>query len=324
MYNYLYMSKRYLLLLSSLLICLGVNAQRQNLYFLKKNGRQVKLRDSADYLRIVKEPEPGSELYVVNEHYLDGTTKSIGLSSKIDPPVYEGQYISYYKNGKKSMVANYKKGKLVDTTYQYYPNGNLYTIIGYAVASDGKTSRYIKCVKDSAGKDLVTDGTGQCGFYDTDFKRITESGSIRNGLYEGVWNGREGKDGATYKETYVAGTMVSGERTDKDGSTYTYTQAYIKPQFKGGMEKFYTFLKKTMRYPAECQRSKIQGKVLLSFTVTKDGAITNIKVMSTPHPLLAAEAVRVANASPLWEPGVQRGKAVNVVYNIPISFSLSR
>lgn len=316
------MNKRYFLFLFSLLIYFGVSAQRQNLYFLKKNGQQVKLRDSADYLRIVKEPEPGSELYVVNEHYLDGTTKSTGFSSKINPPTYEGQYISYYRNGKKKMVANYKEGKLADTAHQYYPNGNLYTIISYAVAADGKTSSYIKCVKDSAGKDLVTDGTGECGFYDSEFKRITESGSIRNGLYEGVWNGMEGKDGATYKETYVAGTMISGECTEKDGSTYTYTKSYIQPQFKGGMKNFYTFLSKTMRYPAECQRKKIEGRVMLGFTVMKDGSLANIKVLSTPDPLLAAEAVRVANASPLWEPGIHRGKAVNVVYNIPVVFSL--
>jgi TonB family protein len=316
------MNKRYLLFFSSLLICFGVSAQRQNLYFFKKNGQQVKLRDSADYLRIVQEPEPGSALYVVNEHYLDGTTKSTGLSSKVNPPVYEGQYISYYRNGKKKMVANYDKGKLADTAYQYYPNGNLYTVIAYAIAPDGKTSSYIKCVKDSTGKDLVTDGSGQCGFYDSDFKRITESGSIRNGLYEGVWNGGAGNDGSTYKETYVAGTMVSGERTERDGSTYTYTKSYIQPQFKGGMDKFYTFLSKTLRYPAECQRKKIEGRVMLSFTVTKDGSLTNIKVLSTPDPLLAAEAVRVANASPLWEPGIQRGKAVNVLYNIPVVFSL--
>lgn len=49
----------------------GTFAQRQNQYFFKNNGVRVAVRDSADYLRIVQEPEPGSKLYKVNEYYLD-------------------------------------------------------------------------------------------------------------------------------------------------------------------------------------------------------------------------------------------------------------
>lgn len=317
------MNKGYLLFLFSLLICLGANAQRQYLYHFKKDGQFVKLRDSADYLRIVKEPEAGSELYAVNEQYLDGTPKSTGLSSKIDPPTYEGQYISYYRNGKKKMVANYEKGKLVDTAYHYYPNGNLYTITGYAATPGGNTSSYIKCVKDSTGKDLVIDGLGQCGFYDSEFKQITESGSIRNGLYEGVWTGREDKYGLTYKETYLEGKIISGESTDKDGSTYTYTESYIEPQFKGGLEGLHAFLTKKVKYPKKCRQEEIQGMVRLAFTVTKDGTIANIKVLKTPDPLLTVEAVRVVNASPLWKPGIRRGKTIDVLYNLPFEFKLS-
>lgn len=317
------MNNGYLLFLFSSLICLGANAQRQYLYHFKKDGQFVKLRDSADYLRIVKEPEAGSELYAVNEQYLDGTPKSTGLSSKIDPPTYEGQYISYYRNGKKKMVASYKKGRLVDTAYHYYPNGNLYTITGYAATPDGNTSRYIKCVKDSTGKDLVIDGLGQCGFYDSEFKQITESGSIRNGLYEGMWTGREDKYGSTYKETYVQGKMISGESTDKGGSTYTYTKSYIEPQFEDGMEGLYAFLRKKLKYPKKCRHDEIEGRVMLAFTVMKEGTVANIEVLKTPDPLLAVEAVRVVKAFPLWKPGILRGKAVNVVFKLPVEFKLS-
>ncbi len=103
------MNKGRFLLLAMLLTCLGANAQRQNLYFFKKTGQQVKLRDSADYLRIVKEPEPGSELYVVNEHYLDGTNKSRGFSSKINPPMYAAISIDY----------NFADGTPAYTVYSY-------------------------------------------------------------------------------------------------------------------------------------------------------------------------------------------------------------
>lgn len=277
------------------------------------------MRDSADYLRIVKEPEQGSNLYAVNEHYLDGTSKSMGYSSKIDPPVYEGQYISYYKNGKKKMVASYKKGKLIDTAYSYYPNGKLYTIIGYSA-----TAKYIKSVKDSTGKDLVVDGNGEFGSYDSEFTRVAERGKIKNGLYDGEWIGEAGKSSAAYKEIYVDGKLISGESRDKDGTVYQYTKSIVEPQFKKGMDAFYTYLIKTIRYPEQCYRSGIQGKVLLSFTVMKDGSIESIRVMNEVHPALAAEAVRVVKASPLWEPGSLRGKPANVVYNVPVSFTLRR
>lgn len=312
------------LLFSFLSVSLSATAQRQNLYFLKNNGSYVKLRDSADYLRIVKEPEEGSKLYVVNEHYLDGTTKSMGYSSKIDPPRYEDQYISYYKNGSKKMIGFYRNGKLVDTAYHYYPNGNLYTITGYGVNGDGKGPAFIKTVKDSIGKDLVVDGNGDAVFYDTGFKYVTEHGKIKNGLYDGEWIGGSSLGSMTYKETYVDGKMISGESTDKNGAVYSYIKARVDPQFKNGMDAFYTYLRKTIRYPEQCYRSGIQGKVLVSFTVMKDGSLENIRVMNEVHPALATEAVRVIKDSPAWEPGVLRGKPANVVYNVPVSFTLRR
>lgn len=312
-------------LISFFLLINGVAiAQRQNLYFLKNNGQYVKLRDSADYLRIVKEPEGGSALYVVNEHFLDGTNKSMGYSSKIDPPVYEGQYISYYKNGKKRMMGSFNKGKLRDTVFNYYPNGNLYTITAYSYTADGKPLKYFKSVKDSTGRDLVTDGNGECVFYDDEFKSISERGKIKNGLYDGEWLGEASRAGAKYKEIYVDGHMVSGESIDRDGTVYTYTKARVEPQFKNGMNAFYTYLKKTIRYPEQCYKNGIQGKVLLKFMVMKDGSIEKISVMNEVHPALAQEAVRVIKASPLWEPGSLRGKPANVVYNVPVSFTLRR
>lgn len=318
------MNKIRFLILIFVFISLGSAAQRQNLYFLKNSGQYVKLRDSADYLRIVKEPEEGSELYGVTEHYLDGTTKSAGYSSKIDPPVYEGQYISYYKNGKKRFMGIYKKGKLIDTAYSYYPNGSLYTVTGYSLTADNQILRYIKSVKDTTGKDLVTNGNGECVFYDSEFKGISERGRIKNGLYEGEWLGEASRAGAKYKEVYVGGQLLSGESTDRDGTVYTYTKVRVDPQFKNGINAFYTYLKKNIRYPEQCFKNGIQGKVLLRFTVLTNGSLEKISVMNDVHPALAMEAVRVIRASPLWEPGSIRGKPANVIYNVPVSFTLRR
>ena len=67
---------------------------------------------------------------------------------------------------------------------------------------------------------------------------------------------------------------------------------------------------------------KIQGKVLVKFTVKSDGSISNIRVTKSVDPYLDKEAVRVVKSMPRWIPGTQDGKPVNVEYTLPITFKL--
>ncbi|MHA4893515.1 TonB family protein [Pedobacter sp. PWIIR3] len=105
---------------------------------------------------------------------------------------------------------------------------------------------------------------------------------------------------------------------------YDFVSLEQQPAFKGGMKNFYTYLAKTVKYPAEAQRLNKQGKVFLSFIVEKDGSLSDIKVDRKAGYGLDEEAVRVLKASPNWDPGIQQGKKVRVKYNIPISFTLSK
>lgn len=91
-------SKLYFASFITCFLCLNSFAQRQNIYLLKNNGRYVTERDSADYTRIVREPDSGTVLYNVLEYYLDGNPKLIGKSSEVDPIKLEGMTISYYPN----------------------------------------------------------------------------------------------------------------------------------------------------------------------------------------------------------------------------------
>jgi hypothetical protein len=99
-----------LLFLAAILWATGCFSQRQNVYFLKNNGKYVSQRDSADYIRIVREPDSASVLYNVFEFYLNGTQKLLGKSKTIDPPRYEGQCLEYYANGTKESITNYQTG----------------------------------------------------------------------------------------------------------------------------------------------------------------------------------------------------------------------
>ena len=96
----------------------------------------------------------------------------------------------------------------------------------------------------------------------------------------------------------------------------------VAPEFPGGINALVKFISDNLKYPTVCKEQKIQGKVLVKFTVKSDGSISNIRVTKSVDPYLDKEAVRVVKSMPRWIPGTQDGKPVNVEYTLPITFKL--
>ena len=94
------------------------------------------------------------------------------------------------------------------------------------------------------------------------------------------------------------------------------------PEFPGGMQKLFEYLSQNIRYPKEAMEKDIQGRVIVTFVVKKDGSISDACVVKPVDPLLDEEGLRVINAMPNWTPGMQSGEPVNVKYTVPISFRL--
>ena len=94
------------------------------------------------------------------------------------------------------------------------------------------------------------------------------------------------------------------------------------PQFPGGTTAMMQYLSENIRYPEEAHKNNIQGRVIVTFVVRKDGSISDAKIMRSVHPLLDAEALRVVYAMPKWNPGIQNDEPVNVKYTVPITFRL--
>ena len=94
------------------------------------------------------------------------------------------------------------------------------------------------------------------------------------------------------------------------------------PMFPGGLEGLARFASEHIKYPANAQANGIQGKVVLQFVVTKTGQVSDIKVVKSVSPELDAEAVRVCQMLPAFEPGKVNGEPVNVMYTMPFSFKL--
>jgi protein TonB len=95
------------------------------------------------------------------------------------------------------------------------------------------------------------------------------------------------------------------------------------PKYPGGPEKMFEFIADNLRWPGD-DDSCIQGRVIVSFIVEKDGSLTDIKVEKSIDPLFDKEAVRVVKTMPKWEPGMYNGHPARVKYCIPISFRLAQ
>jgi protein TonB len=94
------------------------------------------------------------------------------------------------------------------------------------------------------------------------------------------------------------------------------------PEFPGGIVVFMKWLTKNLRYPVQAQQQKIQGKVVVSFIINKDGSIASPTIVSSADPMLSAEALRVVKMMPRWKPGVSDGKPCRTMFAIPINFVL--
>lgn len=94
------------------------------------------------------------------------------------------------------------------------------------------------------------------------------------------------------------------------------------PEFPGGIVQFMKWLTRNLRYPPQAQEQKIQGKVVVSFIVNKDGSISSPTVVKSVDPMLDNEAMRVVKMMPRWKPGLEKGKPCRTMFAIPINFVL--
>lgn len=94
-----------------------------------------------------------------------------------------------------------------------------------------------------------------------------------------------------------------------------------KPEFPGGINKFYTYVGNNFEKPDLYNSTAI--RVSVSFVIERDGTMSNIKVLKDPGYGLGAEAIRVLKSlKTKWDPGILDGKAVRTSYNLPITIQM--
>lgn len=118
---------------------------------------------------------------------------------------------------------------------------------------------------------------------------------------------------------YTPPAVVDDEETD-DNEIFIVVEN--KPEFPGGDGALLKFINQSIKYPVIAQENGIQGRVVCSFVINRDGSVVDVEVLKGIDPSLDKEAIRVVSNMPKWEPGKQRGKPVRVKFTVPITFRL--
>lgn len=307
-------------------------AQTQNVSFLKNDGSPVSSKDSADFVRVISEPDSGSKLYNVIDYYVSGKRKAIGKSTSANRAWFQGVKLSFFENGRRKATETYEGGVLSGESDEYFPNGKLYAHKEYLLTeSKEEGSTYPKKISlpivketyDSLGVKQVTGGNGTYVLYNENFTAIAEQGLVKDGKRDGEWNGTDEVNKATFKETYNNGVLITGT-ANYNGTTSTYSKTrFTQPGFASGDKGFGKFLGHGIRYPAEAREKNITGTVMLMFTVTSAGEVKDISVLTSVHPSLDNESVRVLQSTPKWIPATKYGQAVSARYLMPINYALA-
>lgn len=114
----------------------------------------------------------------------------------------------------------------------------------------------------------------------------------------------------------------TSDNTTQEGKT-VFETADVMPVFGKTEKDLAAYLSKEIKYPEEAKEKGIQGKVFVTFTVNESGNISDAFISKPANPILDAEALRVVNKMPAWQPGKIKGKAVKVKITLPVNFKLN-
>lgn len=271
------------------------------------------------YYRIIESYDSQKELYKIKDYYNSGVLKMEGHSKTQDFLSSEGEFVFYFENGNKKNIANYIKNRLIGKNEEWHENGTKKSEGEYFESKKG-FSNTLKLYQywNSEGKQTVIDGNG---YYEEIDENHSDSGTIKNGLKEGIWKGKYNKK-CKYIETYKDGEIVSGVSTDENNKEYEYNELESKPEPKGGIQNFYKYIGKNFKIYKEDEN--VKGTIITTFIVDKDGQITEPKTVRSVKSTLDYEAINVISSYKKWIPGKQRGQYVRVMYSIPITLAGSK
>ncbi|WP_335311369.1 TonB family protein [Olivibacter sp. CPCC 100613] len=303
--------------------------QDQIVTYLNKHRHIVAEKDSAQYIRTLTPSKEPNAPYKLLEQYITGEVYRTGRALFFHDRITLVDLVTtFQKDGKRISEEHYKEGAPVGVCRYYYKNGKLKSeIIAPGRTGEGREDlkmdvppAKLVAFYDSLGMQLVKDGDGYVR--DVDDDKDVEEGSYKNGYKDGEWKGTFLKQKYRYTERYKEGDLLEGLSVDSAGTEVPYNKVQEQPVYPDGMPALYRFIGMNYRYPRQAYQQRVNGAVVLSFVVDKEGKLVDIKVVQDLGLGTGEEGIRVLRAAPRWKPGKLRGIPVRVSFTIPIHLNL--
>jgi len=133
-------------------------------------------------------------------------------------------------------------------------------------------------------------------------------------LKYGMFNPWADDEGGIGGITLTTSSTETATIPNDDNQIYNTAGIEVRPNFPEGIEKFYQFFDNNFQMPDE---EGLKGKVYATFVIEKDGSLSDIKILRDIGYGTGRETIRVLKLSPKWNPGIQNGKSVRVLYSMP-------
>ncbi|MDD2530504.1 MAG: energy transducer TonB [Bacteroidales bacterium] len=116
---------------------------------------------------------------------------------------------------------------------------------------------------------------------------------------------------------------VNAQEKKSDNSDVVYTVVENEAEFPGGVAAMNRFLAENIKYPTLAKQKNIEGKVIISFIVEKNGSLSDIRTIKDIGEGCGDEGIRIVRLMPKWKPAKQKGQPVRQQFLLPISFVLT-
>lgn len=251
-------------------------------------GYVVRNIDSADYFMFITRADSNDNRNNIKGFYKNGKIKFIGKdipdgnSLKTASVLFDGEYVSYYQNGKRKSTASYKGGYKEGLEYFYYPDGTIYSCKKHLYTGNLTYSEALnwECY-DAEGNKICSRGDGRWITYDDSCKNIRLEGQVVKGRMEGEWKGSISLPASIrYTYRYKAGKILSSVGYDQKGKAYPFNNEIEPAHYRSGPITFLDVLRSKIKLPKGPADKKMSiDTVHVSFVIEKDGHLDEFNII---------------------------------------------
>ncbi|TAD86731.1 MAG: TonB family protein [Bacteroidetes bacterium] len=256
----------------------------------------------------------------------DYTLRSDAQYADKELTIKDGTFLRFHYNGMVMDSAVYVQNKLHGGNLSWYETGEPRADLHWNHGLPVDTAIWL----ERTGQVLaiqITDssGSGQYQKFGDSNKLVRVKGRLYNGQKHGKWEYVDEQGVKSFEAVFAADSVVSAICFDAKGQPEPPSKDCMleKPAgFPGGLSAWKSFLERSLQYPDDAVNARAQGVVRIEFTVGADGRAEGFKVLASPYPSLATEALRIMKSAKKWEAATQYNRKVAYRHIQAITFQL--